>query len=137
MKDFVLDASVSLGWLIDDPPSPYAGRVQQLMINGARPLVPVHWHLEVANALLTAQRRKLLRRDLSEILADIHALMPFIETDDLPDDIGTLVGLGQRHQLTAYDAAYTALAARRNVPLATQGTAMISAPRSLRISILR
>jgi len=47
MKDFVLDASVSLGWLIDDPPSPYAGRVQQLMIHGARPLVPIHWHLEV------------------------------------------------------------------------------------------
>ena len=35
MKDFVLDASVSLGWLIDDPPSPYAARIQQLMINGA------------------------------------------------------------------------------------------------------
>jgi len=63
--------------------------------------------------------------------------MPFIETDDLPDNIGTLVGLGQRNQLTAYDAAYTALAARRNVPLATQDRAMISAARSLKISLLR
>ena len=137
MKDFVLDASVSLGWLIDNPTPPYAARVQQLMIDGARPLVPVHWHLEVANALLTAQRRKLLRREISEILADVNALMPFIETDDLPDDIGALVGLGGRHQLTAYDAAYTALAARRNLPLATQDTAMISAARSLKLSILR
>jgi hypothetical protein len=62
MKDFVLDASVSLGWLIDDPPSPYARRVQQLMIDGARPLVPIHWHLEVANALLTAQRQNFCAR---------------------------------------------------------------------------
>ena len=137
MKDFVLDVSVSLGWLIDDPPSAYAKRVQHLMINGARPLVPVHWHLEIANALLVAERRKLLHRDLSEILADINALIPFIETDDLPDDIGTLVGVGQRENLTAYDAAYTALAARRNVPVATQDTAMLSAARSLKIPILR
>ena len=137
MKDFVLDASVALGWLIDDPPSPYAGRVQQLMIDGARPLVPVHWHLEIANALLMAERRKILRRELSEVLADISALMPFIETDDLQDDIGTLVGLGHRQQLTAYDAAYAALAARRNAALATQDGAMISAARSLKIAILR
>jgi hypothetical protein len=52
VKDFVLDASVALGWLIDDPPSSYAHRVETLMINGARPVVPTHWYLEVANALL-------------------------------------------------------------------------------------
>jgi predicted nucleic acid-binding protein len=137
MKDFVLDASVALGWLIDDPTSPYSQRVQELMLNGSRSVVPVHWHLEIANALLTAERRKILRRDLSEILANISALMPFIETDDLADDIGTLVGMGQRQQLTAYDAAYTALAARRNIPLATQDAAMLSAARRMKIPILR
>ncbi|MGH9401823.1 MAG: type II toxin-antitoxin system VapC family toxin [Terriglobia bacterium] len=137
MKDFVLDASVALGWLVDDPPSGYAGRVQKLMLDGARPVVPVHWHLEIANALLTAGRRKALRRETAEVLTDIGDLLSFIETDDLPDDVGTLVSTGQRQQLTAYDAAYVTLAARRNLPLATQDTAMVSAARSLKIPIVR
>lgn len=137
MKSFVLDASVALGWLVDDPPSAYAGHIQKLMIDGAQPVVPVHWHLEIANALLTAGRRKALRREMTEILSDIAALQPFVETDDLPDEIGALVGLGQRQQLTAYDAAYVALAARRSLPLATEDKAMASAARSLRISIVR
>ncbi|HEX8712966.1 MAG TPA: type II toxin-antitoxin system VapC family toxin [Terracidiphilus sp.] len=137
MKEFILDASVALGWLVDDPASAYAGRIQRLMTGGGRPVVPVHWHLEVANAILTACRRKALRRDLAEILEDTTALLPFIETDGLPDDIGTLVSLGQREGLTAYDAAYIALAARRNLPLATQDAAMVAAARSLKIAIAR
>jgi predicted nucleic acid-binding protein len=137
VKEFVLDASVALGWLIDDPRSTYTGRVQKLMIDGARPVVPTHWRLEIANALLTASRRKVLRRDMADILSDVAALVPFIEVDGLPDDIGTLVSAGQRHQLTAYDAAYVTLAARRDLPLATQDTAMAVAARTLKIPIVR
>lgn len=87
MKEFVLDASVALGWLIDDPPSTYAARVKELMLDGAKPIVPTHWRLEVANALLTASRRKLLRRDMAGILGDVAALVAFIEVDDTPDEI--------------------------------------------------
>ena len=112
-------------------------RIQRSMIGGSRPVVPVHWHLEIANALLMAARRKILRRKIADVLSDIASLLPFMETDGLPDGIGSLVGLGQRQQLTAYDAAYVALAARRNVPLATQDTAMISSARSLKIPIFR
>ena len=137
MNDFVLDASVALGWLIDDPPSPYSQRVQQLMLGGAKAVVPVHWHLQIANALLMAERRKILHRELSDVLADIGALTSFIETDVTADDIGTIVGVGRRELLTAYDAAYVALAARLNVALATQDSAMISAARRLKIPISR
>lgn len=137
MSDFVLDASVALGWLVDQPSSAYAMRVQRLMVGGSRPVVPVHWHLEIANALLVAERRKILQRKTAELLSDIASLLPFIETDGFPDEIGTLVGIGQRQRLTAYDAAYVALASRRNMALATQDAAMITAARSLKIPILR
>jgi predicted nucleic acid-binding protein len=137
VSGFVLDASVALGWLVDDPPSVYALRIQRLMIGGSLPVVPVHWHLEIANALLTAERRKILRRGIADVLENITSLVAFIETDSLPDEIGVLAGIGQRQQLTAYDAAYVALAARRNLPLATQDAAMASAARRLRIAIVR
>jgi len=137
VKEFVLDASVALGWLVDDPSSAYARHVQELMVNGARAVVPVHWHLEIANAILSAARRKILRRQIAEVLSDIAALLAFLETDDFPDDIGTVVNTGQHHQLTAYAAAYITLAARRNVPLATEDSAMMSASRRLKIPIIR
>ena len=137
MSEFVLDASVALGWLIDQPASAYAARVQQRMMAGDRPVVPVHWHLEIANAILTAARRKILRRPAAEILKDLAGVIAFVETDSLPDDIGSIFGIGERQQLTAYDAAYILLAARRNVPLATQDAAMAVAARRLRIPVLR
>jgi len=137
VKEFVLDASVALGWLVDDPSSSYARHVQELMVDGARAVVPVHWHLEIANAILSAARRKILRRDMAEVLSDITALLAFVETDDLPDDIGTVVNAGQHNQLTGYDAAYITLAARRHLPLATEDSAMMSASRRLKIAIMR
>jgi len=137
VKEFVLDALVALGWLVDDPSSPYARHVQKRMVDGARAIVPVHWQLEIANAILSAARRKILRRQTAEVLSDIAALLAFLETDDLPDDIGTVVNTGQHHQLTAYDAAYITLAARRNLPLATEDRAMMSASRQLKIPIMR
>jgi predicted nucleic acid-binding protein len=90
----------------------------------------------VANALLSADRRKVLRRELASILDDITALIPCINIDGLPDDIGTLVSERRRHQLTAYDAAYVTLAGRRNLPLATQDNAMVAAARRLSIPIV-
>jgi predicted nucleic acid-binding protein len=77
-----------------------------------------------------------LRRELASILDDIAALVPFIDTDGSPDDIGTLVSVGRRHQLTVYDAAYVTLAGRRNLPLATQDNAMVAAARRLSIPIV-
>ena len=60
MKRFVLDASVALRWLLDDLVSPYAQRVKQLLIKGARATVPALWHLEMSNALAVAERRSIL-----------------------------------------------------------------------------
>ena len=60
MKRFVLDASVALRWLLDDPVSPYAERVKQLLIKGARATVPALWHLEMSNGLAGAERRSIL-----------------------------------------------------------------------------
>ncbi len=136
MTGFVLDASAALGWLVDNPPSAYAMRIQRRMVDGARPVVPIHWRLEIANAVLSAARRKSLRRQASDVIGDISALMPFIEQDVSPDDLGTLVSLGQRLQLTACDAAYIALAVRRGLALATEDKAMLAAARTLKIVVL-
>ena len=57
MSDFVLDASVTLAWLIDTSIDPYALRVRRLLLKGRKALVPSLWQLELGNGFLMAERR--------------------------------------------------------------------------------
>ena len=76
MTDFVLDASVALRWFLASPVPAYARRVRQLMLKGARAIVPALWHLEMANGLDVAERRGILTAaDLDQSLADIERLL--------------------------------------------------------------
>ena len=56
MSHFVLDASVALAWVLDNPAPVYALEVRQGMLTGKRGLVPALWHLEIANGLAMAER---------------------------------------------------------------------------------
>ena len=58
MTSFVLDASVALAWVLDNPVPVYALEVRQELFRGKRGLVPALWHLEIANGLAMAERRR-------------------------------------------------------------------------------
>src|SRR5215468_4213485 len=60
MKSFVLDASVALGWTLDNPVPASATRAKQALLSGTRAVVPALWHLEIANGLVVAERRGIL-----------------------------------------------------------------------------
>ena len=60
MTRFVLDASVALAWFLDNPQPPNATQVRQSLLGGARAMVPALWHLEFANGLAVAERRRVL-----------------------------------------------------------------------------
>ena len=74
MKAFVLDASVALAWLIDDPVPSYATKIQERIADGEAALVPALWVLEMANGLLMAERRgKLAPSDADHGLRQLEA----------------------------------------------------------------
>jgi predicted nucleic acid-binding protein len=83
-------------------------------------LAPAIWPLDVANGLRTAQRRG--RLDLAD-LAHVRELLvsPPVEVEAVPLDValGEVNEIARQLDLTAYDAAYLALAARRGLALAT------------------
>lgn len=56
LNEFVLDASVSLSWCLEDEHAEYSGRVLRLLTD-ATAVVPGFWASEVANGLLVAERR--------------------------------------------------------------------------------
>ena len=55
--EFVLDCSVVFAWYFADKSNPYADAVASSLVR-AHALVPSLWPLEVANTLLTGERRK-------------------------------------------------------------------------------
>ena len=116
---FVIDASVALAWCFADEASPVADAALD-RLNNEDALVPAIWPLEVANGLRTAERRgRLDRADMARIRELLISLPIQVEAIDLDVALGEVSDLARNLDLTAYDAAYLALAARRGLVLAT------------------
>lgn len=116
---FVVDASVALAWCFADEVSELADRVlDQLEHDEA--LAPAIWPLEVANGLRTAERRgRLDLAGLSHVRELLVSLPVQVEGVPLDAALGEVTEIARHLDLTAYDAAYLALAARRGLALAT------------------
>jgi len=121
VSDFVLDASVALAWVLDSPIAAYALEVRHALASGKRGLVPALWHLEIANALASAERRRdLAGADVDDALATIEATAArAIDTEMSLIPAGEALANARSFQLTAYDAVYLELARREGLPLAT------------------
>jgi predicted nucleic acid-binding protein len=129
LKRFVLDASIALAWFLDDPVATYAVRVRQDLLGGIRAVVPALWHLEMANGLAVAERRKILSSaDVVRSLMDIEqlcaqALDTVTDLVSARDALATARGF----QLSAYDAVYLELARDEAIALATLDKSLRSA----------
>ena len=116
---FVVDASVTLAWCFGDAGSDLAERVLDRLA-GEEALAPAIWPLEVAHGLRTAERRgRLDLAGLAQVRELLTALPVRIEGVSLDAALGEVSELARALELTACDAAYLALAARRGVALAT------------------
>jgi predicted nucleic acid-binding protein len=115
----ILDASVALAWCLVDERSALAYSIlDRVAADGAA--VPAHWPLEMANGLLSAERR---RRIDSDGIADASRLLDRLPIEIVPVDLTTaawpVLASVREHGLSAYDAAYLDLARSRGLPLAT------------------
>jgi predicted nucleic acid-binding protein len=83
-------------------------------------MVPALWPLEVANGLRSAERRgRITIADSARVRELLLSLPIHIEVVDLAAALTEVVDLARTSDLSAYDAAYLALAARRGLPMAT------------------
>lgn len=138
MKTLVLDASVALRWFLDKSIPPYAVRIRALLLDGGRGLVPSLWHLEMANALVVAERRKSLSAaDLELALQRIEQMLTHsIDTDTALVSSRQACLVARSWHLSGYDAAYLHLAQRTGLPLATLDEELILAARKCGINTL-
>jgi predicted nucleic acid-binding protein len=116
---FVLDGSVTLAWLFEDEQDPYADAIIA-KLPALDMVVPRLWHLEVANVLLTGERRgRCTLADTTHWLAFLSSLPVVVDTMTESVAWSSTVALARQQNLTSYDAAYLDLALREGIPIAT------------------
>jgi len=111
-------------WCFEDEVRPYTDAIlEQLATEEA--LVPALWPLEVANALLAAERKRRLAKAQSLRFVELLQTLPIvIDVSTSARAMESILSLAREQQLSAYDAAYLELAMREGLPLATAGNAL-------------
>ena len=125
----VVDASVALAWALPDESSAYADAVLSAVErDGLR--VPELWAREIANGLAVAYRRqRITPADEAAFLKALSRLRIDVEVPTSPvTSIRAGTAAAMRYGLTAYDAAYVALAEELNAPLITRDRRIAAAP---------
>lgn len=130
---FVLDDSVTIAWFIPAQANDYTRRVGR-RAEREQPVVPALWEVEFANVMLVlVRRRTLARHQGAAILGRIVQLRLAVDRAEVSPR--AFCELGERHGISAYDAAYLELAARRGLPLATRDVKLRNAARTAGIAI--
>jgi predicted nucleic acid-binding protein len=136
LSAFVLDCSVTMAWCFRDESDEYADEVLGALASRDG-FVPSIWPLEVANVLLTAERRRRLEQAYCSRFIELLGDLSIVVDEETTARAWTgIFELGRRFRLSAYDAAYLELALRRGLPLATRDRALRSALKSAGGSLL-
>ena len=137
MTGIVVDASVALAWCFPDEASEYADGVLEAL-EGRTVIVPAVWALEIANALVVAERRKRVKQADVRLFLELLGGLTIIEhSQTAADTVSHVLPLAREYDLSAYDAAYLDVAARQGAPLATLDRALRKAGRSAGIKIFK
>ncbi len=124
---FVVDASVVCSWVLPDEDSTIASISFERLDRHEAMSPDILWH-EVRNVLMMARRRK--RIAFETVLEGMAVLRRLRINITVPADDGLILSLAERHNLTAYDAAYLALAIERQVSLATLDKRLMAAAKA-------
>jgi predicted nucleic acid-binding protein len=126
-EGFVLDCSMALAWCFPNEHAPYPQSVLDSLASTAA-AVPSLWFLEVANALLTGERRgRCTASDVGTWLGFLAALPIHTDPETTARAWSDTLNLARTYNLSAYDAAYLELALRRGLPLSSLDTQLNNA----------
>lgn len=122
--NFVLDASVTMNWILADGSSSsntYSRTVLNTVIrDDTQAVVPMTWALEVSNVIAKAESRSLLTEAQSEAFLEmLDGLDVEVDSATFSKALSETLQLARRYRLSSYDASYLEVALREGLPLAT------------------
>ncbi len=133
----VVDASIAIAWVHPAQATPQTTALLDQIGQGVQIVVPALWPLEIANALLTLERRKKLTAGERDAALKALQSLGFTTDHDMSALAFTeLSVLASTLALSVYDAAYLELAARLKLPLACKDGPLRQAARQLRVRVV-
>ena len=124
MSDFVLDASVTMSWLLGDA-RPADRKYSETVLDALQDpdrvaRVPLTWALEISNVVARAEGRGFVEEAQSEAFLEMLGGVA-IQPDDatFARALTDTLHLAHRYGLSSYDASYLELALRAGLSLAT------------------
>ncbi len=131
----VLDASVVVAWLLGDE-GEAAERVMA-GLDGGVARVPAIWAVEIANALVVAERRGRVTEAQASRAAELVLAIP-VRVAEVGEarTLRELRLLARLHGLAAYDASYLDLALAERLPLATLDVRLAAAAQSAGVELV-
>ncbi|MBO9102058.1 MULTISPECIES: type II toxin-antitoxin system VapC family toxin [unclassified Rhizobium] len=130
---FIVDASIAGAWLLPDEENTIADQMMERMVDEDAWAPDLLRH-EIRSILLSAERRGRISDDL------IHSALARFRALPLklvgPGDDTEVVRLSRQYRLSAYDAAYLAIALIEYLPLATLDRKLADAARKEGVNVL-
>jgi predicted nucleic acid-binding protein len=128
----VVDASMALSAFVPDEFAPDSDRLLEEIVQGGALVPNVFWN-EIRNAVLSIERRRRLTRTEADLVLSSLRALPIRVAPDRSD--AEILNVARDCGLTAYDAAYVALAIEEKVRLATLDAEIIAAAPIAKLTI--
>jgi predicted nucleic acid-binding protein len=128
---FVLDASVAVNYVLLDQPIEVTRRVFSALKTGSC-LVPPNFELELIQVLTSAERHGRISAQTADTFFMEMKTFSFVIEMPRRDSV---ISLCRQFGISAYDAAYLALAREQSVPLATYDQRLRDACQRASVSI--
>ncbi|MGC2406774.1 MAG: type II toxin-antitoxin system VapC family toxin [Candidatus Cybelea sp.] len=130
----VLDASTALAAVLPDEASPFAEAAVEAGLRQGL-IAPALWPYEVQNGLLVALKRK--RIDDEGLKHALEVLRSFAPDLRPAQGLGVELRLGEKHELSTYDAAYVAVAIANDAALATTNRRLRAAAKAAGVRLFK
>lgn len=130
MSKFVLDASVALKWVLQEPDRQKALDLREDFRNGIHELLaPEIFHVEIGHVFSKMHRQhKLSQQDAEIYLAEVMSTPPHLHPTQPLMPRAYEMSLQDRKSL--YDCLYLALAEQENCSVVTADSGVVTSPRS-------
>jgi len=132
MNTIIIDASMACNWQLDDEKNEAANQILE-EARACRMLVPsIFWH-EMRNIFISSEKRgRTTKAEILQLLEELRAL-GIREQESSSDAL--ILSLAFQHNLSAYDAAYLALAIQTNAILATNDRQLACAAKTANVAL--
>jgi len=132
MKTIIIDASMACNWQLDDEKNETANQILEEARTYRMRVPSIFWH-EMRSILISSEKRgRTTKAEILQLLEELRAL-GIREQESSSDAL--ILSLAFQHNLSAYDAAYLALAVQTNAILATNDRQLARAANTANVEL--